>query len=381
MRSNGFVEEVRLPGALRLFVPMPHGGKRFNALAAQVRRLGRELGDVRMEIGIDNAVNAEVRDAPKTNHEFDITPEYAQNEDVEEVHSQLLVKNTFLHFSIGSVPQRQRSYSAPAPLYATGVGGSRHEADLAAGVNSQPSIGTKGVQRASNVFAMDDGDSDDETFFPSQCTHDDLFCSQLFDVGIDWGALNVAFVRLSSALEDCTESNDININFLKYGSNGIDSCEANSCSDSYNDEPYEDTQIYAVCDSILNARDVTSRLHSIRCNSSYTCFCSSGRVEVDDDWSKPRTIVATATIQNKVRMFILECAGNATADMVCSFVHNFIVASICRFTFTIDITGTEDDTLIADLEDDAIEFIVTELVSHNGCLHPIGEPCFCADSD
>ena len=62
-------------------------------------------------------------------------------------------------------------------------------------------------------------------------------------------------------------------------------------------------------------------------------------------------------------------------------MHNYIVARIAKFSFGIEIPNTYDDYLMSELVVELIEFEITLLVSHDRCLHPVGEACCCSDSD
>lgn len=133
------------------------------------------------------------------------------------------------------------------------------------------------------------------------------------------------------------------------------------------------------CVTITQARELLGRLHKVRCDTSFTTFSKQGRTEHADDWSASTHFLAGAVIEESSHVFLLECACNATVDMVCSYVHNFIVAHINKFTFELRIEGIEDSAFISELDEEPIEFQIIPLISHNGCLHPIGEPCFCSD--
>ena len=80
-------------------------------------------------------------------------------------------------------------------------------------------------------------------------------------------------------------------------------------------------------------------------------------------------------------MLFLECARYTSVEMVCASVHNYIVARIAKFSFGIEIPNTYENDLMSELVVELIEFEINLLVSHNGCLHPVGEACFCIDSD
>ena len=131
--------------------------------------------------------------------------------------------------------------------------------------------------------------------------------------------------------------------------------------------------------AIAQAQHLLGRLHRLRCNTSFESFSKEGHKDHPDDWSRSRHLLATAVIDDESHVFLLECACNATVDMVCSLVHNFIVAHIHRFLFELLIKGIDENASISELGEDPIEFRVTPLVSHNGCLHPEGEPCCCSD--
>jgi len=202
----------------------------------------------------------------------------------------------------------------------------------------------------------------------------------LYDFSFDaeFASMSKCFMRLHEAV-DAYQS----LEYVDLGSDfGSNDCQEEArCAADENSSFYANGDVSSISQLISNARDVTQRMHCLRCNTSHTSFCSNGRAEIVDDWSTSTTITVSAVIQYKIHLFILECAGNATSDMMCMFVHNWIVANICRFTFSLEIEGIADGTCIADLDDDAMEFTVIELVSHNGCLHPVGEPCLCSDSE
>ena len=68
--------------------------------------------------------------------------------------------------------------------------------------------------------------------------------------------------------------------------------------------------------------------------------------------------------------------------MISTNVHNYLVPHVHNFLFSLDIVGVEEESLVIGMDNGEVEFQVTELVSHNGCLHPVGEPCLCdCDSD
>ena len=136
--------------------------------------------------------------------------------------------------------------------------------------------------------------------------------------------------------------------------------------------------------AIIHAQELINKIHTIKCDTSYTSFGRAGHREHLDDWRSSKSFATTAIIQEVVHVFLLECASNASTEMVCSCVHNYIVGHVCKFLFTLNIEGVNEDVPFCELEGNVIEFQTTELVSHDGCLHPIGEPCCChmySDSD
>jgi hypothetical protein len=132
---------------------------------------------------------------------------------------------------------------------------------------------------------------------------------------------------------------------------------------------------------IEHARKLTGNIHWVKCDTSFISFSSGGQSYHDDDWSSSSNLAALASIHDEAHLFFLECAKNASVDMVCSHVHNYIVKHISQLLFSIEIVNAQENDLISDLDQEPIEFQIISLVSHRGCLHPIGEPCYCSDTD
>jgi hypothetical protein len=135
------------------------------------------------------------------------------------------------------------------------------------------------------------------------------------------------------------------------------------------------------CDAIAHARNLTANVHWVKCDTSYTSFGPGGQQEHNDDWSSSNCFVATVVIHDNTHLFFLECASNATVDALCSSIHNYIVQHVRSFLFALEIPDSFEDELISNLDSESIAFRITELVSHDGCLHPVGEPCCCEDTD
>ena len=112
-----------------------------------------------------------------------------------------------------------------------------------------------------------------------------------------------------------------------------------------------------------------------------TSFGPDGWRDHDDDWSSSSKFAATASINGETHMLFLECARYASVEMVFTSVHNYTVARLAKFSFGIKIPNTYEDDLMSELVVELIEIEITLLVSHNRCLHPVGEACCCSDSD
>jgi hypothetical protein len=129
--------------------------------------------------------------------------------------------------------------------------------------------------------------------------------------------------------------------------------------------------------AMANAREVVGRAHWVKCDTSYSTYDSKGCIEHLDDWSDPKFLAATAVIHGSAHLFFLEYASNASVDAVSMFVHNYIVRHISGFSFALAVEDAHEDQLMSECGPEPVEFNVIPLISHNGCLHPVGEPCCC----
>ena len=133
--------------------------------------------------------------------------------------------------------------------------------------------------------------------------------------------------------------------------------------------------------AIERARKLIDNTHWVKCDTSYTSFSAGGQMHHEDDWSSSINLAAFVSIHDEAHWFFLECAQNAAVDMVCAHLHNHIVKHISQFLFSIEIGNAQESELINELDREAIELQIIPLVSHRGCLHPLGEPCDCCDTD
>ena len=132
---------------------------------------------------------------------------------------------------------------------------------------------------------------------------------------------------------------------------------------------------------IQRARRLTENVHWVKCDTSYISICAGVESSHDDDWSSSNNIVAFAYIHDETHVFFLECAKDASVEMVCMYMHNYIVEHISKFLFTIEVPNTQENDLISEIDTESLELRIIMLVSHNGCLHPLGEPCLCSETD
>lgn len=131
---------------------------------------------------------------------------------------------------------------------------------------------------------------------------------------------------------------------------------------------------------ISHARVLLERMHYMRCSHP------EGLTEHPIDWTTCSTLLGVAMMNDVSHFFALECAANTPVWMLCDLVRSYITDHIRRFHCSVklldyDVDDTVFDERVCNLKNNVIDLQIIELVSHNGCLHPVGELCCCNECD